>query len=109
MEFLTVNETAALLKLAPVTIRRYIAAGRLPAVRVGRGVRVNRSAIAAFAVPVAPRGDSSHVPDEAGEDSENLLLQIIRLGREEPVSGERSNIASDKYAYLAEVHRANEG
>ena len=40
MELLTVQETARLLKVAPITIRRSIANGRLPAVTVGRAVRV---------------------------------------------------------------------
>ena len=47
MELLTVDETARLLKVAPVTVRRYIAEGRLPAVRVGRAVRVRRDAVGA--------------------------------------------------------------
>ncbi len=41
-EFLTVNEVAATLKLNPQTVRNWIDAGTLPAVRVGRRVRVKR-------------------------------------------------------------------
>lgn len=41
-EFLTVAEVASLLKLNPQTIRNWIDAGRLPAVRIGRRVRVLR-------------------------------------------------------------------
>lgn len=52
MDLLTVDETAALLRVSPVTIRRFIASGRLPARRVGRHVRVEREAAEAFAEPV---------------------------------------------------------
>jgi excisionase family DNA binding protein len=45
MELLTVQETAERLKVAPVTVRRSIASGRLPAVRVGRRVRVRPGAL----------------------------------------------------------------
>jgi excisionase family DNA binding protein len=45
MELLTIQETARMLKVNPITIRRYIESGRLPAVRVGRGVRVRKEAV----------------------------------------------------------------
>jgi excisionase family DNA binding protein len=51
MELYTVDETARLLRVSPITIRRYIAAGQLEAVRVGRGVRVHREAIDRFVKP----------------------------------------------------------
>jgi excisionase family DNA binding protein len=54
MEFLTVQETAEVLKVSPITIRRYISSGRLAAVRVGRNVRIRREAIEEFAAPVQP-------------------------------------------------------
>ncbi len=41
-EFLTVAEVAEILKLNPQTIRNWIDAGKLPAYRVGRRVRVGR-------------------------------------------------------------------
>lgn len=41
-EFLTVAEVAALLKLNQQTIRNWIDAGTLPAVRIGRRVRILR-------------------------------------------------------------------
>lgn len=41
-EFLTVAEVADLLKLNPQTVRNWIEQGRLPAVRVGRRVRITR-------------------------------------------------------------------
>lgn len=42
-EFLTVAEVAGILKLNPQTIRNWIDAGTLPAVRIGRRVRILRS------------------------------------------------------------------
>jgi excisionase family DNA binding protein len=38
--YLTVKEVAERLRLHPITVRRLIASGRLPAVRIGRAVRV---------------------------------------------------------------------
>jgi excisionase family DNA binding protein len=54
MELLTVQEAAAVLKVSQITVRRYIADGRLAAVRIGRGVRVRRDAIDRLAQPVEP-------------------------------------------------------
>lgn len=45
---LTVAETAERLRVHPITVRRYIASGRLAAVRAGRNVRVRESAVEAF-------------------------------------------------------------
>jgi excisionase family DNA binding protein len=59
---LTVDETAAMLKVNPETIRRYIASGRLPAVRIGRRIRIRREAIETLAEPVHPK-QASHMPD----------------------------------------------
>lgn len=54
MDLLTVHETAAELKLNPKTVRRYIESGRLPAVRIGRRLRIERTALEALARPVRP-------------------------------------------------------
>jgi excisionase family DNA binding protein len=42
-EFLTVAEVAAILKLNQQTVRNWIDAGALPALHVGRRVRIRRS------------------------------------------------------------------
>jgi excisionase family DNA binding protein len=42
-EFLTVAEVAEILQLNSQTVRNWIDAGRLPAVHVGRRVRIKRS------------------------------------------------------------------
>ena len=41
--FLTVAEVAAILKLNQQTVRNWIDQGKLPAIRVGRRVRIKRS------------------------------------------------------------------
>lgn len=55
MDLLTVHETATMLRLSPKTVRQYINTGRLPAVRVGRRVRVERAAAQALATPIQPK------------------------------------------------------
>src|SRR5438552_14657932 len=55
MELLTIQETARMLKVHPMTIRRYVADGRLPAVRVGKGVRVRKEAVDLLVTPVQPK------------------------------------------------------
>jgi excisionase family DNA binding protein len=47
-QLLTVAEVAERLRLHPITVRRHITAGRLPAVRIGRSVRVPASAVEAL-------------------------------------------------------------
>lgn len=47
-EYLTVAEVAALLKLNQQTVRNWIDASSLPAVRVGRRVRIKRSDVEAM-------------------------------------------------------------
>lgn len=59
MDLLTVDETARILKLNPVTVRRFIADGRLPAVRVGRRVRIHKEAVEALLKPVTPKEDAT--------------------------------------------------
>jgi excisionase family DNA binding protein len=44
-ELLTVDEVATLLKINPQTVRNRIEGGELPAVRLGRRVRVQRSVL----------------------------------------------------------------
>lgn len=63
MEPLTVQETAQMLKVTPTTVRRYITAGRLPAVKVGRGVRVHTEAVIDLLSPIAPKRPGA--PDQA--------------------------------------------
>jgi excisionase family DNA binding protein len=43
-KLLTVADVAALLKVHPLTVRRWIASGRLPAVKLGKSYRITPSA-----------------------------------------------------------------
>jgi excisionase family DNA binding protein len=54
VELLTVAETAQLLRVSPITVRRYISAGALPAHRVGRAIRLRRADVEDFLAPVVP-------------------------------------------------------
>lgn len=48
MEYLTAEEIAAKLRVDITTVRRWLAAGELPSIRVGRQYRVEQSAFEAF-------------------------------------------------------------
>jgi excisionase family DNA binding protein len=101
VELYTVDETARLLRVSSITIRRYIAAGQLEAVRVGRGVRVHREAIDRFVEPMelaASRGRSTPEEDELLTIAEQLG-NIIGIGR----SGETTDISQHKDEYLADA------
>jgi excisionase family DNA binding protein len=43
VDLLTVKETAEMLRVSTITVRRYIASGKLAAVRVGRNIRIRRN------------------------------------------------------------------
>ena len=45
-QLLTVDDVAQICRVSPRTVRRMIAAGRLPFIRLGRAVRVHPSALA---------------------------------------------------------------
>ena len=48
MEYLTAEEIAAKLRVDITTVRRWLAAGQLPSIRVGRQYRVEQSVFEAF-------------------------------------------------------------
>ena len=107
MELLTVQETAQLLKVSPITVRRYIASGRLAAVKVGRAVRIRREAVEDLMEPVVPR----HLRDDVDEDQipegkpltrNSSLFRIIGMFESGP--GEPTDVASNKHKYLAEAY-----
>jgi len=56
--FYTVKQLAAILAVKPLTIYRMVKDGKLPAVRIGRSVRFDPDAVAAFldSVRVGPEG-----------------------------------------------------
>lgn len=54
-DLLTVKQVAILLKVHHLTIRRYIAQGKLKAVKVGGNVRVSQSDLASFSEAYSPQ------------------------------------------------------
>src|SRR5215217_6481370 len=82
MELPTVNETAAMLKVSPLTVRRHIAAGRLSAVRVGRAVRILRNALEQLITPM-PKADSEEdettIPLRRPITADDALWNIVGI------------------------------
>ncbi len=82
-EYLTVNEIAEHLKLNPQTLRNWIDQGSLPAVRIGRRVRVRRADLDRIlaqgtTVSVEP-APSSGAPADAREQLERACERSQRL------------------------------
>jgi excisionase family DNA binding protein len=70
-DFLTVAETASLLRVSPATIRRWIRTGDVPAWRLGpRRIALRRSEVAGLIAPVAPRNDRPR--DRSGDEQDEL-------------------------------------
>ena len=100
MDLLTIVETARELKVAPITIRRYIDSGRLPAVRVGRAVRVRREAVERFVTDVEPRPSRKEVAKHRPFTLADPLWEVVGIG----YSDEPTQIAEHKDDYLAEAY-----
>ncbi len=105
MDLLTVKETAALLKVSPLTVRRYIAGGRLPAVRMGRRLRIERRAVARLLAPVDSPATVEQQVSLAGTPTsdEDPFWDIVGIGD----APEVADMSADKYRYLAEVASDN--
>ena len=102
MELLTVAETAQALRVTTITIRRYIADGKLPAVRVGKGVRVHREAVDHLLTPVEPRSakTAKRAREPAGRplNHDDPLWKLVGSATDAPPTD-----ASKKYEYLSEA------
>ena len=100
-ELLTVQEVAAFLKLNQMTVRRYIAAGKLRAVRVGKSIRVSREALDALATPVEP-GRPQHPRRRARHLSfDDPLWDLVGSAADGPPTD-----SSRKHEYLADAYQA---
>ena len=104
MEQLTVQDTARLLKVSTATVRRFIADGKLAAVRVGKGVRVHREAIDRLATPVEPR--AARADRRGGSQSQRFtrddaLWNIVGIAGD---AGEPTDITRHELAYLADAY-----
>jgi excisionase family DNA binding protein len=106
MALLTVQETAKVLKVSPITVRRYIAAGRLPAVKVGKGIRVREESLDGVIQPVeakqAPQAPDKPVRPGRRKPSAEALLNLIGIGS----SDEPTDVAKLKDEYLAKAYEA---
>ncbi len=102
MELLTVRETAQLLKVNPITVRRYIASGHLPAVRVGKGVRLQREAVDQFIKPIKPTKTkrAPSIPRGKPFTMDDPLWNIVGIGR----STGPTDVSENKHKYLAEAY-----
>lgn len=102
---MTVQETARLLRVSPVTVRRYIASRRLPAVRVGKGVRVRKEDIENLPTPVElEEAGTRPGPKLRGRPTSEAdsLWNIVGIGRSEGPT----DVSENKYKYLAEAYLA---
>lgn len=100
MELITIQEAAVLLRVSPVTVRRHVAAGRLPAVRVGRQIRIERDALDDFAAPVAAPPSQASADDLLTVDSPFWeLFGILGDGPDD--------LSTNHDAYLAEAYADN--
>lgn len=106
MELLTVRETAQLLRVSPLTVRRYIQDGRLPALKVGKGVRVRKEALEQFMKPVEPKRAKPvrSIPRGKPFTMDDSLWNIIGIADrpEDPVT----DVSENKYKYLADAYAA---
>lgn len=82
---LTVDQAAALLKLHPKTVLRYIRDGRLPATRVGKSYRIARSKLESFAGAEIAAAESSpgaqatcivEMPDLSAEEAQRMAAFV---------------------------------
>jgi len=106
VDLLTVREAAAMLRVSQVTLRRYVASGKLPAVRVGRNVRIERAAAVEFVVPTAPGATAtaepgSELPSEAKLFTrDSPFWELVGFIEDDGPT----DMSSDKYKYLAEAY-----
>ncbi len=91
--FLTVAEVAELLKLNQQTVRNWIDQGSLPALRVGRRVRIRRSELERVLEQgsTAPSGVPASRPGPSAED----FWGGEPIGLDEPASGSAGETAVD--------------
>src|SRR6266550_5980135 len=104
MELYTVRETANLLRVSEITVRRYIADGRLPAVRVGRAVRVEKEAVERLPSPVKAVGAREKAPRKRQKPKyftkDDPLWNIV--GMFDDPDGP-TDVSENKGKYLAEA------
>lgn len=100
-ELLTVHEAAALLRVNQMTVRRYIAAGKLRAVRIGRGIRISRSALDDLATPVEPQPMQRARRKARTLSFDDPFWKLVGAATDGPPTD-----SSRKHEYLAEAYEA---
>ena len=98
MELMTIQETAAILKVSPVTVRRYITARRLPAVRVGKGVRIRREDVENLPTPIEAQINIGRRTKLFTKD--DSLWNLVALVDKKVLS----DVSKNKYKNLAEAY-----
>lgn len=66
-EFYTVNQAAIILKVHPLTVRRYIKEGKVKAYRVGGNIRISVNDLRAFTQSFIPRQKTFTTPTNQSE------------------------------------------
>ena len=111
MELMTIQEAADALRVKPVTVRRYIAKGRLKAVRVGRGLRVDREAVEQLPEPAEglypdwlPPSGYKYAKYLKGipTSDDDPLWNIVGIGAGKDDG--RTDVSTNKHKYLAEAY-----
>ena len=100
MDLLTIQDTAEMLKVSTVTVRRFIGDGRVPAVKVGKGVRVRKEVVDQLTEPVEPKTGQAKPARPAGRPItfDDPLFKLIGSATDaEPTD------SSKKYEYLADA------
>jgi excisionase family DNA binding protein len=97
MELLTIDDTAQTLKVSPTTVRRFIAEGRLPAVKVGKGVRVRKEAVEQLAQPVEPKARRERLQARP-MTADDPMSKLVGSVTDAPPTD-----SSKKYEYLADA------
>lgn len=77
MSYLTVHEAASRLRVSDLTVRRWIWSGKLPAIRVGRGLRIQQSDLENLLQREPPRSLPGRGESRPG--SAAALIEAARL------------------------------
>jgi excisionase family DNA binding protein len=85
-DLLSIQEVAQMMQLHEVTIRRYIRAGKLAAVRIGRRIRVPREALEQLLQPVGARATTASEPGHTSQIGERAL--VYRVTGPRPIGSE---------------------
>lgn len=107
MALLTIQQTARLLNVSPITVRRSISSGYLPALRTRGEWRVRREMLDRFIKPVEarPRRVMPWAPNLGKPLTENdSLWNFVGMAGSEDEP--KTDVASNKHKYLAEAYAA---